>query len=766
MRLLALAATLTLPGCALTKLAAVKKSHPQLDGELVLPALSAPVQVHRDALGVPHIRAETEADAMAALGFVHAQDRLFQADLRRRLAWGQLTPWLGDRTVELDMFMQGSGLRDQALESLAHLRPESRALLAAYVAGFNAGAESLPALPIEYRLLKADFEPWTAVDLYATVYLQSWNLAENPPYEALALLLRDRISSTDADRLFRLSGEGPPTEAAWDELRTRDIAPFSAGYLAFTGAMGGMPKTAEASNNWVVGPERSADGKPIVANDPHLGQGVPSLWYAAHLQGGELHVAGVTLAGVPGVVIGHNERVAWGLTNVMTDSVDLAVVQKLGEQEVLIGGEPERLQPVKVGAGGQEGVAWRTSLGPVVSTLDGDHLVILRWHALVIPETALDAFLDLNRADSVQEGLDAFRSPQLSIAQNLVIADVDGDFAWQQVGTVIARQGHSGRVPHDASALGDTWKGAVAELPGERRPEGGTVHTANAKPAGDRAQFTSFYVPPWRHGRIGELLAEQETFTPEDMTRIQGDLVESQARALLPAMLAGVTPSTPEAETCHGLLSDWDHLMTADSAGAAAWALFQREFHRELLTEELGEDGAALYLSVAGSGRNALSGDHTEYLPDPAATVDAALHGACLVLAEELGPDPTIWTWGELHPLRLEHPFARGGGLLGKWNMEALPWPGNGNTVAAAGHTWRRDEMPVGGMVSMRMVMPLGDLGASTLVHPGGQSGQPRHPLYASHYGAFVAGETAPLWFDAEDVARETVWTLTLTPGS
>ncbi len=758
------ATSLSTSGCALFKLAAVKKSHPQLDGSLVLPELSAPVQVHRDSLGVPHIRAETELDAVAAMGFVHAQDRLFQADLRRHLAWGQISPWLGEGAVELDLFMQATGLRQQAEDSLAAMSPEGRAVLDAYTAGFNAGIESLPADPIEYRLLKAEVEPWTAADVFSTIYLQSWNLAENPGTEAFALLLREQLSSTDADRLFRLSGEGPATEAAWNDLRKADIAPFSPGYLAFTSAMGGMPKAAEASNNWVIGPERSADGSPIVANDPHLGQGVPSLWYAIDVQGGDLHVAGVSLAGVPGVVIGHNEHVAWGLTNVMTDSVDMAVVKKVADGEVLVGGQVERLQPVKVRAGDREETAWRTSLGPVISTLDAEHLVVLRWHALEWDDYSLDAFFDLNHAQTVQEGLDAFKVPFLSIAQNLVIADVNGDFAWQEVGAVVAREGYSGRVPYDASGRDNRWVGTVAQLPGERAPERGYAHTANAKPVDDNTTFTSFYVPPWRHNRIDELLAADESLDVADMTRIQNDLVETQAQTLLPAMLEGVSPSTEAGKTCKGLLSEWDHEMRADSAGAAAWALFQREFHRSLLADELGEEGASMYLSIASSGRNALSGDHTEYLPDPAATVDQALDAACTVLSEELGDDPSAWTWGELHPLRLQHPFARSSKLLSKWNMEELPWAGNGNTVAAAGHTWRRDEMPVGGMVSMRIVMPLSDLGSSTLVHPGGQSGQPRHPLYATHYGSFVEGGTEPLWFDEDDVERETVWTLELTP--
>lgn len=755
---------LALASCALFELAAIDKAYPDHAGTLALPGLSAPVTVHRDGLGVPHIRAETEHDAAAALGFVHAQDRLFQADLRRKLAWGEISTWLGEDAAELDLFVQAMDLRAAARRSYAALSPEARAGVEAYTRGFNAGAASLPALPIEYRLLGAEFSPWQPEDMYATVYLQSWGLAENAPYEAFALLFAEKLSAADADRLFRLSGEGSPTEPSWDRLRMADIAPFDPGYVAWAEAMGGIPDTSSASNNWVVGPSRSASGAPIVANDPHLGQSVPSLWYAADVQGGDLHVAGVTLAGVPGVVIGHNERVAWGLTNVMTDSVDFAVLRRDGEAGVVVDGQTETLERVTVSAAGRERVVYKSSLGPLVTELSGTHVVALRWHALSIEDTAIDAFLALSHAESVEQGLAAFAGAEMSIAQNLVLADVDGDFAWQQVGSVLAREGYSGRVPYDASSPDTRWIGPIADLPGERAPERGYVHTANSMPEDPRADFGAFYVPPWRHGRIDALLAGEELLDVDDMARVQADLVETAARALLPELLAGVQPSTHEAATCHAELAAWDHVVAVDSSGAAVWAFFQRELLREVLRDDLGEEGAAAYLSIASSGRNALMGELSAIVDDRSAAVDTALHAACTALFAAYGEDPAERTWGEVHPLALTHPFAGSRKLLSKWNMEPVPWPGNGSTVAAAGHGWTGERMPVGGMVSMRIVMPLADLGASTLVHPGGQVGHPRHPLYASHYASFVAGETEPLWFDDEDVLREAEGTLLLMP--
>lgn len=761
---------LALSGCALGRLTTVRSSHPAPEARHTSEAVAAPVQIHRDGLGVPHIRAATRRDALAGLGFVHAQDRVFQADLMRRMAFGELSPLVGDGAARLDRFMQGLQLRDRARRNLEALPEDVQDEVQAYVDGFNAGIASLPELPIEHRLLGAELPPWTAEDVLATPLLQSWNLAENPNAEAFALLMRDRLRASDADDLFRLSGEGVPTEAAWNTLRETQIAPFSPGYRAFTGALGGRPAQAEASNHWIVSGEHSADGKPILANDPHLGQSVPSLWYVADIQGGDWHVAGATLPGVPGVVIGHNGSVAWGLTNVMTDSVDLAVVRRDGPDAVIVAGQRERLRPVTVSAAGEEDIVWWTSIGPVVSTLEGARLVVLRWHALDMEDTSIEGFLRLSEAETVDEAVAAFAGRPMAIAQNLALADTAGSIAIQQVGGVVQRAGFSGRVPHDASSTTASWTGFQEELPGWRDPESGLLWNANHKPDHPLATFGAAYVPPWRAGRI-EALLEQESarygagLTAEDLHRMQLDWTANRAADQLDGLLEGVVGTTPAARQCQLLLADWDRQMDPDSVGAAVWAVFQRELAREAVRDELGDDGASLYMGAASSGRSVLdSPAAATWIGDRRVIVDAALDATCDWLTDHHGKRPERWTWGKLHPLQLEHPFARGRRLLKRWNMEPVPWGGDGATVNAAGHSWRRHDLRVGGMASLRIVMPLGDLSETTLVHPGGQSGMPRHPTYASHYGAFVAGERLPLWTAEADVARETVATVELVP--
>jgi penicillin amidase len=330
-------------GCALFTLAATKRSHPELEGTFAAAGAQADLTIKRDAMGVPHVRAESPEDAWYGLGYAHAQDRLFQADMNRRLATGRIAEWLGERAVNLDVFVGTMDLETRGQGMLDRASPEVKAAVKAYTVGFNAGAGSLKTLPVEYRLLGVPYEPWKEVDTTGVLFLQAWSLQENLDHE-LAALAFDHLSADKLDPLFDTYPNTPPIDAFWDEVRTQDVGSLTDGFKAFTGALGGRPEAnAQASNNWIIGGSKTASGKPIVANDPHLVQRVPSLWYAADIQGGDLHVAGATLPGTIGFPVGHNERVAWGLTNVMADTVDLAVVERDGDT-VRIEGKEETIE--------------------------------------------------------------------------------------------------------------------------------------------------------------------------------------------------------------------------------------------------------------------------------------------------------------------------------------------------------------------------------------------------------------------------------------
>ncbi|MEQ1504949.1 MAG: penicillin acylase family protein [Myxococcota bacterium] len=769
---------LSVSGCALGKLAALGRSYPQLDGELAAPHASAELKVIRDVYGVPHVRAASEADAWYGLGFAHAQDRLFELDLSRHTADGTLAAWFGADAAQYDVFARALGLRDRAQALVDAADPETRAMLDAYAAGINDGAAASKVLPIEYRLLDAEFEPWTAADDLATVFLLSWTLSENLDFELAALALRDLDRDT-LDAVLRVEPQAPPIDPYWDTMRTWQLGELTPAFRAFTGLLGGAPASrtagdAAASNNWVIGGELSASGKPIVANDPHLAQRVPSLWYAAELRGGDLHVAGATLPGLPGVVIGHSERVAWGLTNVMADNVDLAVVERVGERGYVLEGQQKELREVKVEVPVRDGApvtgsVWFTDVGPVITALDGTHLVALRWAALEVDDQLVVALRALNRASSVGDALGVAGTVPLIVANNLVLGDVDGDYAWRQVGAFVGRRLHTGRVPYPASDPMHGWYGWLGDAPGEHHPDRHYVVTANSRPDHPLADaISTTYVPPHRFERIDEALAGATALTPEDSQALQLDLLDGTARWHRDELLDGVTATTPRGELCRDLLARWDLVADRDAIGATVWAAFHEAYVRDVLTDAIGADDAAIALSLYSSARSPLDGGGLDALvKDRPATVAKALDQACARLASGLGEDPTGWTWGPAHALHLRHPFtARAPKLLKRWDLPTVPFGGTGATVAAASSPWGEPgaAFPVGGMASLRVVMPLADLGASTLVHPGGQSGQPGNPLYASHYAHFVNGQTLPLWFDDEDVAANAHWTTVLKP--
>jgi penicillin G amidase len=758
--------TVWLGGCALTKLVAIGRSYPELDGELEL-AVDGPaaeVELIRDLHGVPHVQAESESDAWWALGFAHGQDRLFAADLQRRVAWGELAAWFGPDAVESDVFARALDLRGRASRTLEALAPETRATLEAYARGVNAGAESLGALPIEYRLVQAEFTPWTPEDSLGVVYLLAWTLQENLAGEVAAIELRE-LPAAKLDALLRAEPNTPPIDAGWDALRGLAIGDWSA-------ELGGLHSHGEASNAWVVGGARTASGLPIVANDPHLTQRLPSLWYAADLHGGTLHAAGLTLPGLPAVVIGHSEQVAWGLTSSMADAVDLAVVQRVGPGTVRIEGEEETLRSLRLevevaGADPVGRVVALTSIGPVISDLGADALVVLRWSALEVDDHTLDALGAAAHATSVDELFAAVRNTPSIVLTNVVAGDTAGDFGWITGGPTPMRQAHSGRVPYDGSGAGQGWGGFAMRTLEERAPGRGYLASANHRPAATEADaISTAYVPNHRALRVEELVVGVQHHTPEDEQRIQLDRRDMLAAWNLPALLFEVEPSTLPAQQCLRDLRAWDLESRADSAGAAIWATFLDAYLRAALADDLDPAGVETALAAMTVGRTPLNNGLFEaaFVADRRTAVSAALEVTCNQLTAALGPDRATWRWGALHPLQLRHPFTSGApALFGAWSAPDTPWYGSGATLAAGDYALGGELVkPVGGMVSARIVMPLADLGASTFVQPGGQSGQPRSPLYLSHLAHFAAGQVLPLWFDREDVQANAAWRLTI----
>ncbi|MCB9674240.1 MAG: penicillin acylase family protein [Alphaproteobacteria bacterium] len=761
-----------LGGCALLTLAQTKRSHPRVDGVLQAERVDETFRIHRDVFGVPHVDATTEHDAWFGLGFAHAQDRLFQADLTRHLAHGRISEWVGESAVETDLFVGSMRLRDLGRAVVARLDDPSRKMLQAYTEGLNAGAASLKTLPVEYRLLGVDFEPWTPEDCLGITFLQSWNLSTNLRYELAAVLMKD-VDPQILDSLLRTGPEAPPLDPYWSDLRTRDFGTFTPEFEGFTKALGGQPR-AEASNNWVVGGYRTESGKPILANDPHLSQTVPSLWYVAHVKGGGLDVAGATLPGTPGFPVGHNARVAWGLTNVMADVVDVALLTRDGDSVIVesdlqpvemrsVTARPRKAEPVT------REIPW-TRLGPVINR-GGDMAMVLRWTALEIPDRTPMALYAMATATSAPELRDRLVPLETGVVQNVAMADVEGNWGWQVAGAIPVRRGHTGRLPYPATDPNHGWAGLRSDLPGRFGPSGTEadadrehwVVTANTRPDHpDADAIGTAWCPPHRYDRIREMLRDLPKARPADMSRIQNDVREMGAVRHLDRLLEGVE-ATGQGAICLDVLRAWDRQATAESKGAAVWEVFQVELLETALSDDLTAEQVAWLMDVSSTSRSLLDADIDRFIEPREDTVRTALTKTCERLATELG-DPDGWSWGALHPLRLNHPFGTKSNLLAAWNLPETPFYGSGATVAAADFDWTADDWRVRGMASLRIVMPLDDLSKSTLVYPGGQGGQPLSPAYASHFDAFVLGETVPLYTDPNDIAAHVEHSVVVSP--
>jgi penicillin amidase len=374
-----------------------------------------------------------------------------------------------------------------------------------------------------------------------------------------------------------------------------------------------------------------------------------------------------------------------------------------------------------------------------------------------------DALLAIQHAETVDDVLAIGPYPSM-LSQNFVAADTEGHIAWQVVGSIPRRQGYSGRVPYPASKPGLGWDGWVALRPGLKDPPQGYVHTANSRPDHPEANtIGTGFMPPWRQDRIGALIEATEKHAIETVADAQLDLRDTHAEAMLPVLLEGVDP---DRDPCTRSLHDWDYETDSASRGAAVWAVFHDRLVREVLRDRLDAEELDLYAMSMTVGQAVVDAGMDHYVEDQTGAVERALDATCVWLTDRLGPDATTWTWGELHPLNIRHPFSAATKLLSGWDMPTVPYPGNVNTVNVGGYLWHGEEpLETNWLASMRLIVPMSDPGQATFANPGGQSGHPGHPHYDDLFNTHVQGGRVPLWFHDEDVREHAVEVLELVPS-
>jgi penicillin G amidase len=718
----------------------LRRSLPTLDGAVELSGLEGPVEVLRDRFGVPQVFAESERDLFFAQGYVHAQDRFFQMEVGRRAGQGRLSELIGGSALEFDRLSRTIGFGRIAAASEKNGPPETLEILRSYSAGVNACLSTEP-LPPELRLLRLlEPKPWRPSDTAAWSMIIAWSL-----------------SASWELKLLREAAEGL---GDWNNLR---------GHL----------DPEKGSNAWTVSPARSASGSALLAGDPHLVLGIPCLWYEVGLYGGPYRVVGASLPGTPGVVIGHNEEIAWSVTAALTDVQDLYVERfKEGGSSLYehAGGWREagiRIEEIPV-RGRREPVIQRvrtTVHGPVITDVLGDveGELALRW-ATPNPLGLVGAGLAVNRAGNKEEFLDALQSWTVP-NQNFVYADRTGVTGKALAGPVPIRNNHRGDRPVPGWDGEHEWEGF---LPFEKLPKSfdaaeGYVASANEAPEGDT--IPGAYLPGYRKDRIEELLRATDEHTLETFREIQGDLYCAPAHALA-RRLAKLNSPPEKVDWLLRELAEWDGNLTAESRPGAVVRVALEVILRRA-TGAPAPTGSTLPTGVESHPTRVVPKilDEPDGLPEE--ILREAFEEAVEILGESCSSDPRGWSWGALHVADLRHPLGRVGALRGALNRGPYPAGGDANTVRLAAFGSGRSDTsgrpffgPITTGPNYRFVVDTGDWEkAWSLVSPG-QSGHPASPNYDDQIGLWRNVRYRPMVFGLKTAQLAAKHRLVLEPGA
>jgi penicillin amidase len=739
-----------------------QQSLPQTEGVAQLQGLSAPVEVSRDVYGVPHLAGAGVNDLMRAMGFVHAQDRYFQMELLRRMGSGRLAEAFGPEGLAHDRLVRRIGLEQAAVSELNRASPESREILEAYASGVNAyRAAHADRLPPEFQALELEPTPWEAVDSLAIGKWMAYVLSQNADVEMLRANLVDAVG---VEAAYRLTGLEPPPmqEAARSSFRVAALDE-RAGPL--------FPSFRGASNAWVVGSGHSRSGRPLLASDPHLALTMPSLWYEIHLKGGGLDVAGASLPGLPLVLIGQNERIAWGVTALYADVQDLYIeTPEPGNPLQYASGEGwapldtvSETIPVKGGAPVTEEV--RVSRhGVIVGETSDGRLLSERWDALWSGDH-VEALLLLNRAGSWQEFTDALRSwstPALSF----LYGDVEGNIGFFPAGQIPVRLATDGSIPIEGNVPDNEWNGVIPhELkPMIFNPEAGLIVSANHHMLPPETPYPLGIdaLADYRAHRIETLLATSPTLSLDDFARFQSDRFDDSIERVL--YFTQTLRPTEEGEVrALEILGDWNGQMTPGPAPTIYQAHYRRLLENTF-KDELGDELFQSYLDFLEQGYPggilAIVDDETSPFWDDRTTPEVedrsrifakSFAEAVASLTERFGSDMSHWDWGIVHGVLFEHPLGKEEPLSYLLSRGPIPFGGSTFTIANAKVSLRDPYRTTAG-TSFRFLADLADLTKSRSVVPTGASGHPLSHHYFDQNPGWLTGTSHPLLFDEASI--------------
>jgi penicillin amidase len=800
------------------------RSLPRAEEESAVLGISSSVELEIDAWGIPHIYAQTDADAYFGLGYAHARDRLWQLEQNRRAASGTLAEVLGERALASDRLFRVLGLRRAAEANWRSLPEDARDALNAYTRGINAWLAGDHALPPEFVVCRCEPAEWQPVDSLAFLGLMAYQLSGNwgeelrrvrlsgvlrpsqlaefePPHAGdeaiepdvlIGVYRRLGFAFEHDARSHAAAATTPARLAAAESIGLSDFAPSFARLQALAPTLLG---DALGSNNWVVSGSKTLSGRPLLANDPHLALRAPSQWYLAHLEAPGLRVIGATLPALPGVIVGHNTRVAWGFTNMGPDVQDL-YIEKLGprgEAEYLTVEGPRAFETRReiIQVRGEDPVELEvrvTRHGPVISDASAEarellppgYVISLAYAGSFEGDPTLSFPIAAARAQNAAQFLEAARRFQ-SPPQNIVYADVDGSIGYVAAGRVPLRRADNdlrGLMPAPGWLSAYDWSGFVPfeELPRQTQPDSGRIVTANQNVAAPPYPhwLGADWAPPYRARRIEALLDARDGHTIESFAAIQTDLHSSIADQLLPVLLRILPPSLDvEEQALVDALRAWDHQMLPGLREPLVFAAWLRELEQRLYRDELaelfGDERQARPEFVHDvltdrAGRARWCDDQGTPAPEacPEITRDA-LRDALGYLKRRFGADPSRWTWGEAHPSRSAHPLLGALPVVGRWFDVRARRGGDSSSVNVGSYSTDDDDTAFSNAwgPGFRAIYDVGALDRSLAVLNTGQSGHVLSPHYADQNPLWSTGRYIPLTTERraleEDVHRKLV---------
>ena len=795
----------------------MRRPLPRKNGEVQLKGLHDTVEVITDRYGVPHIYAQNEDDLFFAQGYIHAQDRLWQMEFNRRLGSGRLSEIFGKITLEIDRFARRLGMHRAAAAAAEQLPEHSKRIFDAYAQGVNAFIEhNRNKLPIEFILLRFKPESWKITDSIQWSKMMGWNLGGNWETEVIRARI---VAKLGAERAAKL-------EAGYDPTHPLIIPPG----VAYQGINLGMLEQYEqlkqlsgfgmlgGSNNWVVDGSMTITGLPILCNDPHLLQTAPSIWYECHLTAGDIDVIGVSFPGAPTIVIGHNQYIAWGFTNAVSDIEDLYIekfnpqnpyqyeymgkwedAQVVREEIKVKGAKAPVIEEVRI-----------TRHGPILTSIphpsQGDPagkngspgtngepvelLLALRWTGQE-KHDILSVAQKMNRATNCEEFREALRGWDVP-PQNVVYADTQGNIGYVMAGAIPIRAKGQALLPSPGWTGEYEWTGYIPfeELPQIFNPEQHFIVTANNRVVDDSYPYyiTHEWLNGYRAQRIRDLLTSKGKLALSDMASIQADQYSLPAVEIVPYILK-IKPGSALEKHALDVLRTWDYILASDSACAAIYSMFLFKLERIVFSAMLGDE-ETLIQNYLGVGTTILSltndyasrskpllirllNEHNDswfadsVVSDGPNSWDEALSRAFKTaikeLQEKLGSDVSRWKYGSIHKMTYNHPLGLAKPLDRIFNRGPFPVGGDIDTINQAASLPNQLDTVVT-VPSYRQVVNLTDLKASLSGNAPGQSGHPASKHYADFIKPWLNVEHHPQLFERSMIEENAEGILLLMP--